>query len=323
MQEIIDIGFRKMNELGANKTPFMAFINFDLSKIHVVQMHELNAQEICVSFPTFCNKATRKITANAIQKKPLAIANYQKGFNMVMQNIMHGNSFLCNYTCSTPIEYAGDVAEIFDSAVAKYKIKYKQEWVCFSPETFIQIKDNTIHTYPMKGTIDADLPDAEKLILEDKKETAEHYTIVDLLRNDLSIIAYNVQVKKFRYIDKIKTARKNLLQVSSHITGDLPNEWNEKIGTMLHKILPAGSISGAPKNKTLAIIQEAEMHNRDFYTGIAVYYDGKELDSCVLIRFIEQTANGLVYKSGGGITYQSIAMQEYMELNDKIYIPTA
>jgi para-aminobenzoate synthetase component 1 len=90
----------------------------------------------------------------------------------------------------------------------------------------------------------------------------------------------------------------------------------------LFALLPAGSISGAPKVKTLEIIKNAENYERGYYTGTAFYFDGDNLDSCVLIRFIEQTEKGWVYKSGGGITIYSDARKEYQEILDKIYVPT-
>ncbi|MGL5545900.1 MAG: chorismate-binding protein, partial [Tannerellaceae bacterium] len=87
------------------------------------------------------------------------------------------------------------------------------------------------------------------------------------------------------------------------------------------KLLPAGSICGAPKPRTLEIIDEAETYPRGFYTGVAGYYDGNVFNSAVMIRFIEQTASGLVFKSGGGITFQSDARSEYEEIKQKTYIP--
>jgi len=123
----------------------------------------------------------------------------------------------------------------------------------------------------MKGTIDATVPDAENVILNDPKETAEHYTIVDLIRNDLSIVAKNVRVKRFRYIDLIRTDTKNLLQVSSEICGDLENGYESALGDIIFSLLPAGSVSGAPKKKTTEIIAAAEGTKRGYYTGIAGY----------------------------------------------------
>ena len=87
--------------------------------------------------------------------------------------------------------------------------------VCFSPECFVRITDGVIRSYPMKGTIDAALPDAEARLLEDYKERCEHYTIVDLIRNDLNRIADRVRVERFRYVEKIATLRGEILQTSS------------------------------------------------------------------------------------------------------------
>jgi para-aminobenzoate synthetase component 1 len=87
-------------------------------------------------------------------------------------------------------------------------------------------------------------------------------------------------------------------------------------------LLPAGSISGAPKEKTREIIRNAEKEARGFYTGIAGIYDGETLDSCVMIRYVEKQGEKTFYRSGGGITFQSEEGSEYNELIDKIYVPS-
>lgn len=173
----------------------------------------------------------------------------------------------------------------------------------------------------MKGTIDAGLPDAGKSILENEKESREHNTIVDLIRNDLSMITEKVRVTNFRYITKIKTHKNELLQVSSEITGKLPPDWKNNFGNLLLKLLPAGSVSGAPKQKTLEIIRETEGQKRGYYTGVFGIFDGESLDSAVMIRYIEKTVDGYRYRSGGGITALSVEEEEYTELIDKIYVP--
>jgi para-aminobenzoate synthetase component 1 len=173
----------------------------------------------------------------------------------------------------------------------------------------------------MKGTIDAQLPEAEKQLLTSQKEVAEHYTIVDLIRNDLSMVAKKVRVARFQYLEQIKTNQKELLQMSSEVTGELPENYHEHLGDIIFTMLPAGSISGAPKAKTLEVIREAEQYDRGYFTGIFGIFDGKNLDSGVMIRFIEKTNDGLIYKSGGGITSQSDCAEEYEELKSKIYLP--
>jgi para-aminobenzoate synthetase component 1 len=144
---------------------------------------------------------------------------------------------------------------------------------------------------------------------------------VDLIRNDLSLVAENVEVKRYRYIDKLKTNKHDLLQVSSEISGRLTQNYLERLGDILFSLLPAGSISGAPKPKTLEIIENAEGYERGFYTGICGWFDGENLDSAVMIRFIEQKGDKLFFKSGGGITAQSDLQKEYEELIQKVYVP--
>ena len=173
----------------------------------------------------------------------------------------------------------------------------------------------------MKGTIDASFPDAEKVILTNPKEAAEHATIVDLIRNDLSMVSQKVWVERYRYIDKIKTNDKTLLQVSSEVSGILPAEFDGEYGDLLLKLLPAGSITGAPKPSTVKISQDAENYARGYYTGVMGYFDGENFESAVMIRYIENQNGQMVFKSGGGITAMSNARDEYQEIIDKVYLP--
>ena len=90
---------------------------------------------------------------------------------------------------------------------------------------------------------------------------------------------------------------------------------------MLAKLLPAGSISGAPKVKTVEVIQQAEQGKRGYYTGVFGYFDGENLDSAVAIRYIEQINGQFWFRSGGGITAKSQLKEEYQELLEKVYVP--
>ena len=109
--------------------------------------------------------------------------------------------------------------------------------------------------------------------------------------------------------------------MSSEISGILKPEFRGKIGSVMKTLLPAGSILGAPKEKTLEIVLEAENYSCGFYTGVSGWFDGKNLDSCVMIRFIEKENTKLYFKSGGGITHLSKAEDEYQEMKNKIYVP--
>lgn len=310
--------FNKMNELGAAKVPFFFMIDFLKEKGEVIPLSELN-NDILFEVNSSQKKSINKKIK--FEKFPLNYEDYLKRFEVVHQNLLFGNSYLTNLTFPTKIETDLSLDEIYEYSQAKFKLKYKDEFVCFSPERFVKIENKKIFSYPMKGTIDADITNADKLVLEDEKEAAEHATIVDLIRNDLSLVADNVHVTKYRYLDRVKTNDKNLLQVSSEISGDLEDNYQEKLGTIFDQLLPAGSICGAPKKKTIEIILEAENYERKFYTGVFGVFDGENIDSAVMIRFIEQINNHLYFKSGGGITAKSDSFSEYQELIQKVYVP--
>jgi para-aminobenzoate synthetase component I len=325
----------EMNELGKTKTPFLFMFDFELEKPFVVPLHALDASDIVYSmndnfleYRNYHRFTPLNLPPLEIKKNPIDFDKFNTSFQLVFNNLQKGNSFLTNLTAETPIESNWNLETLFFKCRAKYKLFWKNKFLCFSPETFIQIDENgVISSFPMKGTIDEGIANAEEIILNDEKEKYEHTTIVDLIRNDLSRIAKKVWVERFRYIDKItKEDGSKLLQVSSEVCGKLSDSWTSEIGTLLLKLLPAGSISGAPKPKTIEIIKEAERElfqkgKRGYYTGVFGVFDGKKLNSAVMIRFIEKRENGLVFKSGGGITSRSDARKEYDELLSKIYVP--
>ena len=222
------------------------------------------------------------------QSFPESLATYQHSFDIVQRNIFAGNSFLTNLTCRTPVETNLTLKDIYCYSKAMYKLWVRDAFTVFSPEIFIRIHNGRIYSYPMKGTINASTPSADRLLINDPKETAEHATI---------------------------------LQTSSAIQGVLPDDYLTNLGSIIFRLLPAGSITGAPKKKTMQIIKEAETYDRGFYTGIMGYFDGKDLDSAVMIRFVEQEGGKMYFKSGGGITSQSDVENEYNEMKQKVYVP--
>ncbi len=247
--------------------------------------------------------------------------SYRKAFDNVIEEIRSGNTYLLNLTFPSTFYSAMSLEEIFASTDARFKLLWRDRFVCFSPERFVNIEGNRIFTYPMKGTIDAAIPDAKAKILADEKEMAEHVMVVDLLRNDLSRVASRVRVEKFRYIDTIKAGERTLHQVSSQIAGDLPEDWQDRLGDIMLSLLPAGSVTGTPKRSTVDIIKRIEPCDRGYFTGVFGMFDGERLDSAVMIRFIEKSSEGYRYKSGGGITIDSDVRSEYAELQEKIYVP--
>ncbi|WP_411813125.1 aminodeoxychorismate synthase component I [Chryseobacterium scophthalmum] len=315
--------FIEMDELSHQKVPFFFIIDFLVDQIEIFTENEIEKEGLLIDFQGFSNVKKQEDLDKKIELKsfPESLESFKKGFDHVQKNIRQGNSYLTNYTRKTRIETNLNLGEIFHHSSAKYKVLYKDFFVFFSPETFVKIVDDKIQTYPMKGTIDASLENAAEILKNDKKEKAEHYTVVDLLRNDLSMVANDVKVDKFQYIDFLKTKQKDLYAMSSEISGNLKPEFKGKVGSIMKKLLPAGSILGAPKPKTLEIILEAEGFDRGFYTGVCGWFDGKDLDSCVMIRFIEKEGDQLYFKSGGGITHMSKLEDEYQEMKNKIYVP--
>jgi para-aminobenzoate synthetase component I len=313
----------KMNLWGSQQTPFLFIIDYTMKDCLVLSPDEAVEQNILFHFNIYKNFQTEESNSKVtiIYNNPIPYPLYEQSFRFIQQQIALGNSYLVNLTFPTPISVDGTLSEIFHGSKAKYKLLFNDRFVVFSPETFVDISNGIIRTYPMKGTIDASLPDALESILSNEKEMAEHATVVDLLRNDLSCVAENVKVEKYRYAEEIVSDKKKLLQISSEIVGELPPDYHSRLGSIIFEMLPAGSVTGAPKNKTLEIIAEAEQYDRGFYTGIAGYFDGENLDSCVLIRFIENRDGQFLYKSGGGITSQSLQEEEYKELINKIYVP--
>jgi len=311
----------KISKLAESRTPFLFIISFDNRDIVVEELSNLSG-EILFEIEGFKNYSNRDIKKEIFfKKKPIEFIEYKRAFNQIIEEIKRGNTYLLNLSFKSKIETNLTLKEIFHISKAKYKIYLKDKFVCFSPEKFIEIEDNQISTYPMKGTIDASIKGAEEIILNNKKEMAEHIMIVDLMRNDLGKVGRDIRVESFRYIDRIKAGKKELLQVSSKITAKLEPNWQESLGDILKRLLPAGSISGTPKKSTLDIIRRVENYNRGFYTGIFGVFTGTSLYSAVMIRFIEKKGDRLFYKSGGGITLDSDLIDEYQELIDKIYIP--
>ncbi|HEQ71240.1 MAG TPA: aminodeoxychorismate synthase component I, partial [Spirochaetia bacterium] len=246
----------------------------------------------------------------------------EKSFQAVIEELRRGNSYLVNLTFPTKVTVNFSLKEVFERCRAPYKLLFKDQFVVFSPEQFVEIRENILRTFPMKGTIDANLPRAAERILEDEKERAEHVTVVDLLRNDVGRVARRVTVPRFRFLSEIRTHEGRLLQVSSEIRGRLDPAWHERLGDILCAMLPAGSVTGAPKQKTVEIIRRVEPYERGYYTGVFGVYDGTRLDSAVMIRFLERDGKrAFVYKSGGGITADSMAEKEYREMLEKVYVP--
>ncbi|HOX84103.1 MAG TPA: aminodeoxychorismate synthase component I, partial [Chryseolinea sp.] len=278
----------QMNRWGQEKVPFLFMVDFEMENPKIFKLSDIDDNKILFDINGFKNGKLSSVNYEVVNivKTPISFFEYQRKFNKVFSHLEYGDSFLTNLTVKTEIKINHTFREIFHYSTAKYKLFYENKFLVFSPETFVKIKGGKIFSYPMKGTIDAAVPNAKEKILSNQKELSEHVTIVDLIRNDLSLVASNVEVNRFRYIEEIRTHSKNLLQVSSEISGVLSGDFEKHMGDVVVTLLPAGSISGAPKQKTIEIIKNAEGEKRGFYTGVFGYFDGESLDSGVMIRYI-------------------------------------
>jgi para-aminobenzoate synthetase component 1 len=313
-----------MNDFGRLHKPFVFVVDYAMHNCLFFE-NPTSCSEIHWTTETANNgdapTSTHDVSPILKIKNALSVEEYAHKFNIVRNGLIHGDSFLTNLTVGVEIECNLPFENVYNICDAKYKLLISNEFVCFSPERFIRIIDDKIFAYPMKGTIDANILEAEELLMNSYKEKCEHNTIVDLLRNDLGMVSENVRVSRFRYIDRVKTQTGEILQTSSEIVGDLTPNWYENIGDIIFRLLPAGSICGAPKPATLKLIADAEQTSRGWYTGVWGYYDGSSLDTAVMIRCLANENGKTYFHSGGGITVNSCVEDEYNEVLQKIYLP--
>ncbi len=313
----------EMNRMGTESVPFLFIISYDGSQTLLSPLSEVDPEECLFCFHGIGNATDMEPAPKDYHwhVEPPCYETYRRSFSHVRDGILFGNSYLANLTCRVAVDTDLGFQEIYRSAHASYRLWLRDKLVCFSPETFVRIKDCRISSFPMKGTIAADSHSALETLMRNDKEAAEHATIVDLIRNDLSIVAHHVRVERYRYADLLHTNKGDIYQTSSEITGVLPADWRCHLGDILFSQLPAGSITGAPKPCTMRIIAEAEGYERGFYTGVMGCFMGEAVDSAVMIRFMDTDGSRVWFKAGGGITAKSQCREEYDEVVRKVYLP--
>lgn len=300
------MSWKKLNSFGKSRTPCIFIINYDLSQCEVYELDRV-PQNIRYKLDDFSSNNQLDL----IVENP-DFNDYKVKFNKLKSYLDSGEIKVANLTTKFKLKDTLDLIDIFNSSNAKYKLYYKDKFVCFSPETYIKIIDNKIHAYPMKGTG----YDSQK-ILNSSKEQEEHKIVVDLMIEELSAVAKDVRVARYRFVDKVG----KIYQTSSEIVGDLELDWREKLGDLFRSMLPATSILGSPKVSAREIIDKIENYDRGFYSGVFGIFDGVSVNSCVLIRFIEKIDGEIYFKTGSGVTKDSILENEFSELLSKVYIP--
>ncbi len=315
-----------INELGMGRAPFLFVTDYEAKAWHVGLLRDINTESCLYSIGDYTNATSGPCPKPAMTMRPPRFDDYAKAFDTVMRGLRRGDSFLTNLTWAVDVDLKGSLSDVFYNSRAPFRLLLHplggQPFVCFSPEPFVSIDRNgAMRSFPMKGTAKADSKDSLTALMNDAKESAEHATIVDLIRNDMSQHCTQVRVERYRYAEKIETSHGPIWQTSSAIAGQLPDGYRNHMGDILASMLPAGSITGAPKKKTVEIIAQAETCGRGYYTGVmGVCHDGM-MTSAVMIRFISQTQNhGYRYHAGGGITARSNVRSEYDEVLTKVYL---
>lgn len=188
-----------------------------------------------------------------------------------------------------------------------------------SPETLVKLENGVLHTFPLAGTRKRGATEREDKMLEqellnDEKEKSEHNMLVDLGRNDLGKICEfgSVKVEKHMSIQMLS----HVMHIGSTVTGKIKN--GKDALDAIDAVLPAGTLSGAPKLRACQIINELEKNSRGVYGGAIGYLDFTgNLDTCIAIR-IAVKKNGKVFiRSGAGIVADSVAEKEYEECINK------
>ena len=221
-QEIIN----QLNQLAKENEPFLFVINYEGTEAYIRKLSEIDPAACLYDFEGVSNAGTM-----ASQPLPSSILwdveaplyeDYEKSFEVVERHIKAGDTHLVNLTSPVAVRCNLSLEEIFLHTQGKYKLMLKngdQGFVCFSPETFVRINEGRIYSYPMKGTIDATLPNAEQIIMADEKEAAEHVSVVELISEDLSRVSSDVRVDRYRYVDRLHTNKGDILQTSSEVSG--------------------------------------------------------------------------------------------------------
>ena len=169
--------FGMMNRLGNESRPFLFVADFELRQPFVIPLNEVDSAEILYDAEGTGNAAgaaapARPASLNVI--KTVGRRRYHQAYERVQQSLHAGDTYLLNLTFGTKIHTRTSLRDMFFVGSPRYRLWLKDRFVCFSPETFVKIRDGRIYSYPMKGTISCSIPGAEQKLLGSAKETAEH-----------------------------------------------------------------------------------------------------------------------------------------------------
>lgn len=188
-----------------------------------------------------------------------------------------------------------------------------------SPETLVKLENGILHTFPLAGTrprgkTEEEDKRLERELLADPKELAEHNMLVDLGRNDIGKISKfgTVEVEKYHEIERFS----HVMHIGSTVRGEIREDADSL--NAVDAILPAGTLSGAPKIKACQLINDLENNKRGIYGGAIGYLDfSGNLDTCIAIRIAYKKNNKVFVRSGAGIVADSVPETEFQECLNK------
>lgn len=194
------------------------------------------------------------------------------------------------------------------------------EIMCSSPETLVRLQDGRLTTFPVagsrpRGATPAEDKALERELLADEKELSEHNMLVDLGRNDLGRVSEigSVEVTEYMMIHRYS----KIMHICSQVEGDLADGCDAL--DALASVLPAGTLSGAPKIRACEIIEELEHEPRGVYGGALGYLDfAGNMDTCIAIRMAARKNGVVTVQAGGGIVADSVPENEYLESANKV-----
>lgn len=249
---------------------------------------------------------------------------YKEAFDKGYESLLSGDSYQFNLTFPFKYKFEGDFLNLCSNlfrnpahqgeyAHATYCPSLEWGILSNSPECLFNQRENTLETKPIKGTI-KDTKGAWIKMFESEKDKAELFMITDLLRNDLNKIFPAAKVLKLRVPLKVP----GLLHQYSHI--ELKTDQKIKLETTIKALFPGGSITGAPKIRTMKILNSLEKRERGAYCGSTLFFSRDELRASINIRTAEVStaSNTLTYGAGGGITLLSEAVSEFDEMLSKV-----
>jgi anthranilate synthase component 1 len=193
------------------------------------------------------------------------------------------------------------------------------EFAGASPETLVKLQDGKLYTYPLGGTRPrgktlAEDAALEKELLADKKELLEHDMLVELGHEDLNKICVSGSVKTAQYMNILRVS--HVMHIGSVVEGDIADGYSGL--DAITAVLPAGTLSGAPKLRSIELIDELEKNKRGIYGGAIGYLDFTgNMDTCIAIRLAYKKSGKVFVRSGAGIIAQSVPESEYQECLNK------